>query len=91
LGIGGGRSEGGVTGEKTPATHRFPPMARTAQNAYLATHQEVLEKLQKLQEALFDMPAPDGEAKIDWNHVGSITEINRQLKETLDFMTGTNA
>jgi len=62
-----------------------------AEATYSEQHAAAAALLEQLQAALFDMPAPDGEAKIDWGHVGSITEIKRQLQETLEFMTGTNA
>jgi hypothetical protein len=62
-----------------------------AEIAYAKQHAAAAALLAQLQEALFDLPAPDSDTKIDWSHVGSLAEINRQLKETFDFMAGTNA
>ena len=64
-------------------------MARTAQDAYLEKHTEALKLLEQLQQALFDLPAPDGEVAINWAHVGTVAEVKRQLAETLAFVGGT--
>jgi hypothetical protein len=63
-------------------------MTQAAQDAYLAQHTKAAALLQELEEALFDQPAPDGEIAIDWSHVGSVTELNRQLENALMFIKG---
>ena len=35
-----------------------------------------------------DMPAPDAETRINWGHVGSLTETNEQLSQLLRFAIG---
>lgn len=61
-------------------------MARTAQDAYLEKHTEALGLLEELQQALFDLPAPDGEVAINWTHVGTVAEARDQIKRTLAFL-----
>jgi hypothetical protein len=63
----------------------------TTETAYVEQHAAAAALLQQLQDALFDMPAPDGDTPIHWGHVGSVTEITRQLRETLTFVTGEDA
>lgn len=65
-----------------------PPMAQPAEDAYVAAHTEALGLLQRLEEAMFDLPAPGGEAVINWAHVGTVTELKRQLGEALAFVGG---
>ena len=56
--------------------------------AYVAQHAAALTSLQALQAIIQDMPAPDGETRINWCHVGSLNEINEQLGQLLRFATG---
>ena len=56
--------------------------------AYVAQHAAALASLQALQAIIEDMPAPDGDPRINWCHVGSLTEINEQLGQLLRFATG---
>lgn len=63
-------------------------MKRTAQDAYLEYHAEALGLLEGLQQALFDLPAPDSEIAINWAHVGTVVELKRQLAEALAFVGG---
>jgi hypothetical protein len=63
-------------------------MVQAAQDAYLEQHGKAAALLQELQEALFDQPAPDDEIVINWGHVGSVTELNRQLENALAFIKG---
>jgi hypothetical protein len=62
-----------------------------AETAYVDQHAAAAALIQQLQDALFDMPAPDGDTPINWGHVGSAAEITRQLRETLAFVTGEDA
>lgn len=55
---------------------------------YTLLHAECLGILKDIQDALQDLPAPEGEIKIDWTHVGSLQEIRRQLRETRTFVWG---
>lgn len=66
-----------------------PPMSHSAEDAYVAQHAEAAALLEQLQEALFDLPAPDGEIPINWAHVGTVAELRRQLAEALAFVGGT--
>jgi len=56
--------------------------------AYVAQHAAALATLQALQTIIEDMPAPDAETRINWGHVGSLTEINEQLSQLLRFAIG---
>jgi hypothetical protein len=58
------------------------------ETAYTAQHAAALASLQALQTIIEDMPAPDGETRINWGHVGSLTEINEHLGQLLRFATG---
>jgi hypothetical protein len=58
------------------------------ETAYAAQHAAALASLQALQTIIEDMPAPDGETRINWGHVGSLTEINEQLGQLLRFAIG---
>jgi hypothetical protein len=76
-----------------PATIHSPPSAmdRTTtrvEAAYVAQHAAALATLQALQTIIEDMPAPDAETRINWGHVGSLTEINEQLGQLLRFAIG---
>lgn len=66
-----------------------PPISQSAEDAYVAHHAEAAALLEQLQEALFDLPAPDGEIPINWAHVGTVAELRRQLAEALAFVGGT--
>ncbi len=70
--------------------HCPPPMTK-AETAYAEQHAAAAALLHQLSSALFDMPAPDGDTRINWAHVGSVTEIRSQLEQTLAFMTNTQA
>ena len=60
-----------------------------AEAAYVTQHAAALASLQALQTIIEDMPAPDdGETRINWCRVGSLTEINEQLGQLLRFATG---
>ena len=63
-------------------------MANTAEETYLKQHTQAAGLLEELQEALFDLPAPDSEVPINWAHVGTVTEVRKQLEETLAFLKG---
>jgi hypothetical protein len=56
--------------------------------AYVTQHAAALASLQALQAIIEDMPAPDDETRINWGHVGSLTEINEQLGQLLRFAIG---
>ena len=59
-----------------------------AEATYTAQHAAALASLQALQAVIEDMPAPDGETRIHWGHVGSLVEINEKLCDLLRFATG---
>ena len=60
---------------------------QTAEDAYLAAHQAAQAKVEQIQELLFDLPAPDSDAKINWCHVGDLNEINARLSRVIAFLT----
>jgi hypothetical protein len=64
----------------------LPLVAQSAQEAYLDQHSHAARLLSEIEEALFDLPAPDDEVVINWAHVGTVTELCKQLKEALDFL-----
>ena len=85
--------EGSATGElRSPTPFTTTPdntMANDrAEAAYTAQHAAALASLQALQSVIEDMPAPDGETRINWGHVGSLVEINEQLGHLLRFAAG---
>lgn len=65
-----------------------PPMAQSAEDVYIVTHSQALELLQRIEGAMFDLPAPDDETPINWTHVGTVAELKRQLTEALVFVSG---
>jgi hypothetical protein len=77
-----------------PETVNQPPLRtkamanQTVQDQYVTWHTLCLERLEQLQQAMFDLPAPGGDVEIDWGHVGSVTEIAKQLEQTLAFTAG---
>jgi len=54
--------------------------------AYEDAHIQASALLERLQKALHDMPSPEDD--INWGHVGSITEVARQLTDILSFVQG---
>ena len=63
---------------------------RQAQDAYLEQHQKARGLVDRIGELLFDLPAPDvDEYPINWEHVGSMTEINNRLARVVEFLEGT--
>jgi len=58
------------------------------ETAYAAQHAAALASLQALQTIIEDMPAPNSDTRINWAHVGSLTEINEHLGQLLRFATG---
>ncbi|MEO8268976.1 MAG: hypothetical protein ABI557_04595 [Aureliella sp.] len=46
--------------------------------------------VERIRELLFDLPAPhNDEQRIDWAHVGSITEVNKRISDAVAFLDGT--
>jgi hypothetical protein len=58
----------------------------SATDEYVAQHARAMDLLMRLQSAVCDCPAPDGDTIIHWGHVGSLGELNRQLDEALAFI-----
>ena len=63
------------------------PMAEAAyENAHLVAQDLVA----RIQELLFDLPAPGhDEHPIHWEHVGTINEVNKRLSSVVSFLEGT--
>jgi hypothetical protein len=56
-------------------------MSEQTQIAYATAYERVQAALMKLDEAIHDLPAPDGETAIDWSHVGSMNHIAAMIDE----------
>lgn len=61
-----------------------------AEAAYENAHLVARDLLARIEEQLQDEPAPGGETKIDWGHVGSIGHVNELLSEIVTFLGGTD-
>ena len=61
-----------------------------AEAAYENAHLIARDLLNRIEEQLGDQPAPGGETKIDWGHVGSIGHVNELLSEIVNFLGGTD-
>jgi hypothetical protein len=53
---------------------------------YAEQHVLALANLQKIKVALENLPAPEGHVTINWGHVGSLAELNKQLEQALEFI-----
>ena len=69
---------------------RRPKNRLQAEAAYENAHLVAQDLVTRIQELLFDLPAPGVEEHpIDWGHVGSINEINKRLSDVVAFLDGT--
>lgn len=59
------------------------PAKQTADTAYIAATARALEAIKKVDARIHDCPAPEGETKIDWSHVGDMVRIAALLEEIL--------
>jgi hypothetical protein len=50
-------------------------MKVTAEQAYVKAYARVMQSIRDLENKIHDMPAPEGETKIDWGHVGDMNRI----------------
>ena len=64
-------------------------MNRDAQNAYAASHADLLAKLDKLRERIEDLPAPDDDT--NWGHVGDLASLHQALAPIIDTLDGWEA
>ncbi|MEZ6099995.1 MAG: hypothetical protein R3E01_13585 [Pirellulaceae bacterium] len=61
-----------------------------AEAAYENAHLVAQDLVERINELLFDMPAPgDDEHPIHWGHVGDINEVNNRLSSVIAFLSGT--
>lgn len=61
-----------------------------AEAAYENAHLVAQDLVERINELLFDMPAPgDDEHPIHWGHVGDINEVNNKLSTVIAFLSGT--
>lgn len=58
------------------------------EDAYAAAHIRATTLLEDLRGILGDMPAPEGDAQINWGHVGSLNYLSEQLAELKAHFTG---
>ncbi len=56
------------------------------EDAYTATHIRALTLLEDMHQTIEDMPAPDDEHSVNWEHVGSLQYVCERLKELKDFV-----
>lgn len=61
-------------------------MAKSAQDAYLQAHDDANALLMDIQSALFDLPAPDSDIPINWEHVGTASAVKSKLAEIMEFL-----
>jgi hypothetical protein len=62
-----------------------------AEAAYENAHLVAKDLLERVEERLFDMPAPgNDEHPIHWGHVEDINHVNGQLSELIAFLDGSN-
>lgn len=55
--------------------------------AYEHGHLIAMDLLERIGEMLHDLPVPDSdEHPINWGHVGTINEVNRQLSQIIEFL-----
>jgi hypothetical protein len=60
----------------------------TAEQAYIGKHTEANELLDHIRDLLADMPAPEGETKIHYGHVGDLCNVVAGLAEIVQFLGG---
>lgn len=61
-----------------------------AEAAYENAHLVAQDLVQRIDELLFDLPAPDNEEyPIRWDNVGTINEVNARLSAVIRFLDGT--
>jgi hypothetical protein len=66
-----------------------PTMAKNTarvEDAYTTAHVRALTLLEDLHQIVEDMPAPDTDHPINWEHVGSLQHLCERLKELKDFV-----
>lgn len=61
------------------------PIEATAEAAYVQAMFDCHATLERIQELLSDMPAPDSGTHINWAHVGTVNEVKRQLEAVVEF------
>lgn len=59
-----------------------------ADQMYLFKYNDVMASLQAINEGIHDMPAPEGEIPITWEHVGQMDRILSLLDEVEAFFAG---
>jgi hypothetical protein len=66
-----------------------PRQRPDAEATYVNAHATARSLVERINELLFDMPAPgDEDHPIRWTHVGTIVEVNRRLSEVVAFLDG---
>ena len=53
----------------------------TADQAYTEAYARVLKAIEAVEAMVHDLPAPEGEIKINWAHVGTMNHIATQLEQ----------
>ncbi|MEX2168073.1 MAG: hypothetical protein WD851_02080 [Pirellulales bacterium] len=62
-----------------------------AEPAYENAHLIARDQLKRIEELLFDLPAPgNDEYPINWAHVGTLSAVNSQLSDIVRFLESGN-
>ena len=56
---------------------------KKAADAYFTAYARAMDALRKIESALHDMPAPEGDTVVTWGHVGDMNRIAVELEDIL--------
>lgn len=56
------------------------------ETTYLEAHVAAIARCARIAELLFDLPSPDGEVPITWDHVVDLGQTNRRLQAVVQFL-----
>ncbi|QDV62481.1 hypothetical protein [Crateriforma conspicua] len=54
------------------------------EEAYVAAHARALQAAEAVRQMIEDLPAPDSETRIGWDHVGTLRHYAARLEELLE-------
>ncbi len=57
---------------------------QTLENAYVAAHADALRFVEAVRQMIEDQPAPGGDTRIGWDHVGTLRHYAARLSEMLE-------
>lgn len=67
----------------------MPKQKIEAEPAYETGHMIARDLLARIDELLHEMPAPGGETRISWAHVGTINHVNSKLSDIVQSLSYT--